>query len=110
MRCCALTGLCADGVCADGLVWSVVDLSLVLEYRCGRGGLCVGVNQGSVGIVRLRGGVAGLARRWVGDRIVLAADVWLWRCPDAQTSLLRLFAHVCGRAEGGAWMIPGWPY
>ncbi len=106
MLCCAPTRLCADGP-----VRSLVDLSLALEYRCGRGACCVpGSNYGSIEIARLRRGLAGLPLPRVGDGIVLAVDVSPGLRPDAQTGPQRLCCHVRGRAEGSAGMIPAWPY
>jgi hypothetical protein len=102
----------ADAVlCADGPVRTLVGLSLAPEHRRGHGALYDAVNQGVIGIARLRRSLAGLPLPRAADgRLVLAADVSNWLRPDAATSPERLFCHVYGRGKGQAQMIPGWPY
>jgi hypothetical protein len=86
-------------------------LSLVLEHKRGHGALYDAVNQGRIGIARLRRVLAGLPLPRAADgRLMLAVDVSNWLRPEAVTSPDRLFCHVYGRGKGQAQMIPGWPY
>src|SRR5262249_35519929 len=102
----------ADAVlCAGGPVRTLAGLSLAPEHRRGPGALYDAVNQGRIGIGRLRGALDGRPRPRAADgRLVLAADVSNWLRPGAATSPDRLFCHVYGRGKGQAQMIPGWPY
>jgi hypothetical protein len=102
----------ADAVlCADGSVRTLAGPSLAPEHRRGHGALYDAVSHGRIVIGRLRRALAGLPRpAWPDRRVRLAVDVSNWLRPDAATSPERLFCHVCGRGEGQAQMIPGWPY
>jgi hypothetical protein len=98
-------------LCADGPVRSLVDLSLVAEHRRGHGAMYDALNNGLIGLQRLRRALASLRLpRAVDGRIVLAVDVSPWLRSDAPTSAERLFCHVYGRGRGQAQLIPGWPY
>ena len=102
----------ADAVlCTDGPVRNLAALSLVPEHQRGHGALYDAVNQGRIGITRLRRVLAGLPLPRAADgRLMLAVDVSNWLRPEAVTSPDRLFCHVYGRGKGQAQMIPGWPY
>jgi hypothetical protein len=102
----------ADAVlCTDGPVRNLAALSLVPEHQRGHGALYDAVNQGRIGIARLRRVLAGLPLPRAADgRLMLAVDVSNWLRPEAVTSPDRLFCHVYGRGKGQAQMIPGWPY
>ncbi len=67
----------ADAVlCADGLVRSLVELSLVGEHRRGHGGLYDALSAGRGDIVRLRRALAAVPLpRSADGRLVLAADL-----------------------------------
>ncbi|WP_437345052.1 transposase [Streptomyces bacillaris] len=67
----------ADAVlCADGLVRSLVELSLVGEHRRGHGGLYDALSAGRGDIVRLRRALAAVPLPRSADRrLVLAADL-----------------------------------
>jgi hypothetical protein len=102
----------ADAVlCADGVVTSLAELSLIPEHRRGHGAGYDAINHGSIEIERLRTTLAGLPLpRAAGGRIALAVDVSHWLRPDAACSPERLFCHTYARGKGQAQMIPGWPY
>ncbi|MFI2458290.1 NF041680 family putative transposase, partial [Streptomyces sp. NPDC019539] len=98
-------------LCAEGVVRSLVDLTLTAEHRRGHGALYDALNCGRVDTGRLRATLAGLPLpRASGGRIVLGVDVSPWLRSDASTSPGRLFCHVHGRAKNQHQLIPGWPY
>jgi hypothetical protein len=97
-------------LCADGLVTSLVGLTLLAEHRRGHGAMYDALNQGRVEPERIRRALASLPLPTAAEgRIVLAVDVSPWLRPDAPTSSDRLFCHVYGRAKNTAQLIPGWP-
>ncbi|HKS43822.1 MAG TPA: transposase [Amycolatopsis sp.] len=74
-------------LCTDGLVRSLLGLSLASEHRRGHGGLYEGISHGRVDITRLWNLVAAQRLPKAADgRIVLAVDVSPWLRPDADTT------------------------
>jgi len=113
LRADALFELTDAVLCAEGLVRSLVDLTLVAEHRRGHGAMYDALNQGRMEPERIRRSLASgpLPRGWVTDgRLVLAVDVSPWLRSGAPASADRLFCHVHGRGKGQAQLIPGWPY
>lgn len=99
----ALFEVCDSVLCADGPVWSLVELSLAAVHRRGHGALYDGLGQGRVDIGRLRTVTASQALpRDRQGRIVLAVDVSAWLRPDAPTSPDRSYCHVRPRQRPGA--------
>src|SRR5215468_4881686 len=87
-------------LCAEGLVTSLVGLSLAAEHRRGHGALYDAVANGRVEVARLRRCAASLPLPTDGDgRIMLGVDVSAWLRPDAPCSADRLFCHVYGRGK-----------
>ncbi|MCX4966887.1 transposase [Streptomyces sp. NBC_00654] len=73
-------------LCTDGPVRSLIEPALVPERRRSHGSLYGGLDQGRIGIGRLRRTLAGVPRPKAADgRLVLAADVSPWLRPDAAT-------------------------
>lgn len=71
-------------LCADGLVRSLVELSLVGEHRRGHGGLYDALAAGRGDIARLRRALAAVPLPRAADgRLVLAADLTCWLRPSA---------------------------
>jgi DDE superfamily endonuclease len=98
-------------LCVDGLITSLVELSLAAEHRRGHGTLYDSLNSGRIDIARFRNLLAcQQIPRGEDGRITLAIDVSHWLRPDANTSPDRLFCHTYARGKDQAQMIPGWPY
>nr|WP_244943109.1 transposase [Streptomyces inhibens] len=98
-------------LCTDGLVTSLVELTLAAEHRLGHGAMYDAVNHGWWEPRRLRRLLASTPLpRAAEGRIVLAVDVSNWLRPDAPTSPDLLFCHVYGRGRSADQMIPGRPY
>jgi hypothetical protein len=97
---------------ADGPVKTLVELSLAVEHRRGRGVLYAALDRGWLELARLRRTLAGLPLpKAVDGRIVLAVDVSHWLRPDAPTSDDRSFCHVYGPGNRSSdQLVPGWPY
>jgi hypothetical protein len=74
-------------LCTEGLVTSLVGLSLTAEHHRGHGALYDAVNNGVVEVGRLRRAIIGLPLpRDRAARIVLAVEISVWLCPDAGTA------------------------
>ncbi|MEV2226653.1 NF041680 family putative transposase [Nocardia vinacea] len=98
-------------LCADGLVRSLLELSLVGEHRRGHGSVYAGLAAGRVDADRLRRAlVAAPLPRAADGRLVLAVDITCWLRPEAHTSPQRILRHTYGRGKDQHLMIPGWPY
>jgi len=98
-------------LCAPGRVSDLARLSLAPEFSRGHGALYDALNEGHVGVARLRRALAGLPLpAWPDGRVRLAVDVTPWLRPDAWASPERLFCHVHGRGKNAAQRVPGWPY
>ncbi|MEU2556810.1 transposase [Streptomyces sp. NPDC013313] len=80
-------------LCSDGLVKTLVELSLAGEHRRGHDALYAAVDRGWTGADAVMSDCR--AER----RIVLAVDVSNWLRPDAPASDDRLFCHVYGRGD-----------
>ncbi|MEV6796567.1 transposase [Streptomyces sp. NPDC051320] len=98
-------------LCADGLVTSPVDLTLLAEHPRGHGALY----DVLTGAVSMPGGCdrpgpccPSLPRPT--GRLVPAVDVSNWLRLSAPTSADRLFCRTYGRGRNQHLMIPGWPY
>jgi hypothetical protein len=75
-------------LCADGPVWSLVELTLTSEDRRGHGGLYDALSCGRIDTDRLRAQLTVLPLFRAADgRIVLAVDVSCWLRSDAPTSI-----------------------
>lgn len=80
-------------------------------HRRGHGGLYDAVNNGRIGVDRLRDALAWMPLPRAADgRLVLSVDVSPWLRPDGETCPQRSFCHVYGRGRNEHRMIPGWPY
>ena len=107
----ALFELPDAGLCADGPVVSLPELSLEAVPRRGHGAMYDALAQGHINVSRLRVALAGLELPRGADRqLSIALDVTPWPRPDAECSPERLHCHRPCRCDGVRQTIPGWPY
>ncbi|MFI6182937.1 transposase [Nonomuraea sp. NPDC051191] len=98
-------------LCSDAPVCSLVELSLVGEYRRGHGALYAALNRGRLDVGRLRQALSTVPLPRAADGwLVLAVDVTCRLRPDAHTSPERILCHTYGRGKDQHIMIPGWQY